>query len=95
MGVVWLAVLGAGTSGHQRFDAPVINESEMNSECFRSVEDAEHTEPWPCGESGGLRGEEKQQKQTSMVCAWASYSESKVKESRGNEHGGEEQGLAA
>lgn len=37
MGVVWFTVLEAGTSGHQRFDAPVINENKaMNSERFRS-----------------------------------------------------------
>lgn len=56
MGVVWLAVLGAGTSGHQACDAPAINE---NSEGFPSAEDAEHTKRWLCGEPEGLRGEEK------------------------------------
>lgn len=60
MGVMWLAVLGAGTSGHQPCDAPAINKNkETNSEGFPSAEDAEHTEHWLGGEPEGLRGEEK------------------------------------
>lgn len=87
MGVVWLAVPGAGTSGHQRLDAPAINKKQTNSERFPSVEDAEHTEHWLCGE-GRRRDRSKH--------SWCGHTlggdaKSKVKESRHSEHGGERQ----
>lgn len=91
MGVMWLAVLGAGTSGHQCCDAPAINKNkETNSERFPSAEDAEHAERWKDSEGRSDRGKH----------SWRGHTlggdaKSKVKESRHSEHGGERQGSTA
>lgn len=45
MGVVWLAVPGAGTSGHQHLDAPAINENRrtVNASLLRRMLNTQNT----------------------------------------------------
>lgn len=52
MGVVWLAVPGAGTSGHQRLDAPAINKNRrtVNASLLWRMLNTQNT---GCVERGG------------------------------------------